>query len=67
MQKSNSFNIPPTHCHPPQVQQICFKILPNIDLPVTGSVAMEATLISSFPPSNMVTGLMNSTFHYGPE
>lgn len=27
---------------------------------------MEATSISSFPPSNMVTGLMNRTFHYGP-
>lgn len=51
---------------PPQAQRICFKILPNIGLAVPGAVAMEATSISSFPPPNMVTGLMNSTFHYGP-
>lgn len=49
----------------PQAQWICLKILPSIELTVPGTVAMEATLISSFPPPNVVTGLMNSTFHYG--
>lgn len=47
----------------PQAWRICFQILPNIGLTVPGTVAMEATSISSFPLPNMVTGLMNSTFH----
>lgn len=67
-QYANTTSISPLHTVLSyQARRICFKILPNTELTVPGAVAMEATLISSFPPPNMVTGLMNSTFHYGPQ
>lgn len=63
--KCNSFNTPSLHIViSPQAQRICFEILPNIELsPRHGCHGGHS--ISSFPPPNMVTGFMNSTFHYG--